>query len=169
MRVIIENGVIRTLDPSHPTAVVLAVAGEMISALDAAPQGLHEHVDLAGRCVIPGLADAHVHFPTWSMAQREVRLEGTGSLDEALERVAVAARDAPAGRWLRGTGWRQDDWRPLAEPTRQALDRRGGRRAGGAVGEGLPLAVAELGGARACRRRPADGRAESWRWTRTAS
>ncbi|HZC29585.1 MAG TPA: amidohydrolase family protein, partial [Gaiellaceae bacterium] len=122
---ILENGVIRTLDQSLPLARALAIAGERI----AGGVGVHETalaspdvVDLGGRCVLPGFNDAHVHFPTWSLAQRQVRLEGSRTLDEALERVAAAARDVAPGQWLRGHGWRSGDWSPSAEPTKEALD-----------------------------------------------
>jgi len=123
--VILENGVIRTLDPSMPTARALAIAGEWV----AGGVGTHERalaspdvVDLGGRCLLPGFNDAHVHFPTWSLAQRQLRLEGTSSLDEALQRVAEAVRDVEPGRWLRGLGWRSGDWSPPVEPTKEALD-----------------------------------------------
>ena len=71
---------------------------------------------------MPGFTDAHVHFPTWALAQREVRLEDTASLDEALARVEAAVGTLEPGRWLRGRGWRSGDWSPEVEPTRQALD-----------------------------------------------
>jgi len=107
--VILENGVIRTMEPAMPVAHALAIAGERV----AGGIGTHEtalpspdRVDLGGRCVLPGFNDAHVHFPTWALAQREVRLEGTGSLEEAVARVAGAVASVPAGRWLRGRGWR---------------------------------------------------------------
>ena len=123
---ILENGIVRTMDPSLPVARALAIAGDTI----AGGVGTHElalaspeRVDLGGRCVLPGFNDAHVHFPTWALAQRQVRLEGTRSLEEALERIAVAARKAEPGRWLRGLGWRSGDWSPPEEPTKEALDR----------------------------------------------
>jgi predicted amidohydrolase YtcJ len=123
--VILENGVVRTLDPSLPKAAALAIAGEHI----AGGVGTHEtalpspeRVDLGGRCVLPGFTDSHVHFPTWALAQRQVRLEGAKSLDEALSRVAAAVGDVPQGRWLRGLGWRSGDWAPAAEPTKEVLD-----------------------------------------------
>ena len=123
---ILQNGVVRTIDPSLPVARALAIAGDTI----AGGVGTHEttlaspdRVDLGGRCVLPGFNDSHVHFPTWALAQRQVRLEGTATLDEALERVAAAARDVKPGRWLRGTGWRSGDWSPAVEPTKEALDR----------------------------------------------
>jgi predicted amidohydrolase YtcJ len=124
--VILENGIVRTMERSLPVARALAVAGDRIAGgvgthetMPASP----ERVDLGGRCVLPGFSDSHVHFPTWSLAQRQVRLEGTASLDEALHRIAAAARDAPPGGWLRGTGWRAGDWSPHVEPTKEALDR----------------------------------------------
>ena len=122
---ILENGTIRTLDPSLPVARALAIAGERI----AGGVGTHETalaspetVDLGGRCVVPGLNDAHVHFPTWALVQSQVSLDGARSLEEALSRAGAAAAALPAGRWLRGHGWRSGDWSPAVEPTRQALD-----------------------------------------------
>ena len=76
----------------------------------------------AGAASSPGFNDAHVHFPTWALAQREVRLEGTRSLEEALARVRDAVGALPSGDWLRGRGWRSGDWSPAVEPTKEALD-----------------------------------------------
>jgi predicted amidohydrolase YtcJ len=123
--VILENGVVRTMDPSLPSAPSLAIAGERV----AGGVGTHEtalptpeRVDLGGRCVLPGFTDSHVHFPTWAIAQEQVRLEGTRSLEEAVARVAEAAATLPPGRWLRGLGWRSGEWNPVVEPTKEALD-----------------------------------------------
>ena len=122
---ILENGVIRTLDASLPLARALAIAGDQV----AGGVGTHETalaspevVDLGGRCVLPGFTDSHVHFVAWALAQHEVRFEGTRTLEEAVERVAAAVDSVPPGGWLRGRGWRDGDWVPSAPPTRQALD-----------------------------------------------
>src|SRR5687768_8810371 len=111
------------MDPSLPTARALAIAGDRI----AGGVGVHETalaspetVDLGGRCVLPAFTDSHVHFPTWSLAQRQVKLDGCASLEEALARVATA--EVAPGRWLRGYGWRDGDWSPRTEPTKEALD-----------------------------------------------
>jgi predicted amidohydrolase YtcJ len=123
-QVILENGIVRTMESSLPTARGLGIAGEWI----AGGVGPHEtalaspdRVDLGGRCVLPGFTDSHVHFPTWAMAQHEVRLEDTRSLDEALARVRAALK-ARSGTWLLGRGWRSGDWRPQVEPTKELLD-----------------------------------------------
>ncbi len=123
--VILDGGVIRTLDPAIPLAAGLAVAGDRIvggvATHETAIPG-PERVDLGGRCVVPGFTDSHVHFPTWALARRELRLEGTRSLDEALARVGAAMAGVRPGGWLRGRGWRSGDWSPVAEPTKEQLD-----------------------------------------------
>jgi predicted amidohydrolase YtcJ len=123
--VILEGGLIRTLAAELPVQRALAIAGDRV----AGGVGTHETalaspevVDLDGRCVVPGFTDSHVHFPTWSVAQRQVRLEGAATIEEALERVRTAVGDVQPGRWLRGLGWRSGDWSPAAEPTRDQLD-----------------------------------------------
>ena len=120
---ILANGLIRTLDPQVPTQRALAIAGDLI----AGGVGVHETslaspevTDLGGLVVVPGFTDSHVHFPTWALAQSEVKLDGCANLDEALQRI----RDAVAhpGPWLRGYGWRSGDWRPQRDPNRHELD-----------------------------------------------
>jgi predicted amidohydrolase YtcJ len=117
---ILENGVVRTMDSSLPVARALAIAGERI----AGGVGTHESalptpdvVDLRGRCVVPGFTDSHVHFPSWSLSQHDIGLEGVSGLAEALERVSVHPR---RGAWIRGTGWRSAEW--PEQPTATALD-----------------------------------------------
>jgi predicted amidohydrolase YtcJ len=123
--VILENGIVRTLDRNLPVAAALAIAGDRV----AGGVGAHETalatpdvVDLGGRCVVPGFTDAHVHFPTWALARREVRLESARTLEEALDLVREGLAGVQPGGWLRGRGWRTGDWEPAVEPTRQALD-----------------------------------------------
>jgi predicted amidohydrolase YtcJ len=126
---ILENGTVRTMEPSLPTARGLAIAGEWI----AGGVGPHEsalaspeRVDLGGRCIVTGFTDWHVHFPTWALGQREVRLEDTRSLDEALARVRAALAGVRPGGWLLGRGWRSGDWEPPVEPTKEGLDELAG-------------------------------------------
>lgn len=117
---ILENGIVRTMDPSLPRGAALAIAGPLV----AGGVGVHEtalptpeRVDLRGRCVMPAFTDSHVHFPTWSLARRDVRLEGVASLEDALDRVRKHERQT---MWIRGTGWRDIEW--AEKPTRKALD-----------------------------------------------
>jgi predicted amidohydrolase YtcJ len=118
--VIISNGVVRTMDPSLPTTAALAIAGDRIVG----GVGTHERalptperIDLRGRCVLPAFTDSHVHFPSWSLARRDVQLEGVASLQEALARVGSQPRH---GEWIRGRGWRDALW--SEHPSRESLD-----------------------------------------------
>ncbi|HEY6584219.1 MAG TPA: amidohydrolase [Gaiellaceae bacterium] len=120
---LLHSGTIRTLEPSLPQTSALAIAADRI----AGGVGTHEtalpgpeRVDLGGRCVLPGLNDAHVHFPTWAVARREVRLEGVASVNEAVARVRDGLDAVQPGGWLRGRGWRDAEW--AARPTKEALD-----------------------------------------------
>jgi hypothetical protein len=115
MTVVLHGGTIRTMDPARPVARSLVIEGEEIAALDADPAGA-ERIDLDGGCVLPGFTDAHVHFPTWAVIRRELKVHG--ARDAILERVAEAAPAVPPGRWLRGFGWTADGW----QPSRAALD-----------------------------------------------
>jgi predicted amidohydrolase YtcJ len=121
--VILENGLIRTMDRQVPTQRALAIAGNRI----AGGVGVHETalaspdvVDLGGRVVLPGFTDAHVHFPTWAVSRSDVALEGCSSLDEALDRIRTSGR--AAGGVIRGYGWRSGDWAGSVEPTAARLD-----------------------------------------------
>ena len=94
----------------------LAITGDKIAPHDA--DG--ERIDLGGATVVPGLVDAHVHFPSWALGRRELRLFGTRSLADALERIEAAEK--PSAGWLRGRGWREEEWPAGERPTRAALD-----------------------------------------------
>ena len=146
---ILENGVVRTMDPQLPVARALAIAGAYV----AGGVGVHETalaspevVDLGGRCVLPAFTDSHVHFPTWSLNQRQVKLEGCASLDEALARIRDAdGRAGPLAARLRLARRRLEALRRADE----GGARRGhGRDAGDLLLQGLPLRLAELGRAR---------------------
>src|SRR3954451_20264011 len=99
-----------------PSGDRVAVTGSVVGPEDA--DG--ERIDVGGARVVPGLVDAHVHFPSWALARRELRLFGTRSRSQALERIEAA--DKPAGGWLRGRGWREEDWPESERPTLAALD-----------------------------------------------
>ena len=150
---ILENGVIRTMDPSLPTATCAchrrsALAGGVGTHETALPSP--DVVDLGGRCVLPGFTDSHVHFPTWSLSQHEVKLDGVTGLADALD----ARPHAPAPRLVDPRVRLAFAPNGSEQPTAAALDAVTGRRAGAALLEGLPLGLAQLGGSRLRRRRP---------------
>src|SRR6187549_556960 len=111
------------MEPSLPESRALAIAGDRV----AGGIGTHETalaspdvVDLGGRCVIPGITESHVHFPTWAAVRRLIRLEAASSAEDAAERMRPGVAEAKSGRWFRAQGFRETNW--TAPPTKEALD-----------------------------------------------
>jgi predicted amidohydrolase YtcJ len=131
---VLEGGVVVTLDDARPRASALAVRRGRIVAVGATADikpliGRHtRRIDLKGGAVVPGLTDAHVHVEGLGTMLERLDLVGAATLDEALARVAAAAKKAPAGEWLQGRGWDQNDWPDKRFPTAADLDRVVGAR-----------------------------------------
>jgi hypothetical protein len=120
---------IYTADVNRPVAEALAVRGGRIAFVGSARGALAlagpktEKLDLAGRTVIPGMVDAHAHLLGLGQALRTVDLVGTKSYEEVVARVALRAKTARPGEWIRGRGWDQNDWADTRFPTHEALSR----------------------------------------------
>lgn len=80
-------------------------------------------IDLHGAMVLPGLIDAHAHLPGLGESLESVDLVGTTSYADVIDRLARMAARLPAGEWVRGRGWDQNDWPTKTFPTRGQLDR----------------------------------------------
>jgi predicted amidohydrolase YtcJ len=117
---------IHTLDRRKPQASAVAIRGSRIVFVGRDGDALRnlcregQAVDLGGRCVVPGLTDAHFHLRWYAESFGAVEA-GAPTLDEALKRVEAAARLSPPGQWITGTGWDHNLWQAL--PTRAQLDR----------------------------------------------
>ena len=126
---IVTNARIYTVDENRPVVDAMAIRGGRVVATG--PQrgvmtlrGPNTQViDLHGRTVIPGMIDAHVHLLNLGNSLRNVDLVGTNSYDEVVARVVARAKDTPAGGWIVGRGWDQNDWGDTRFPTHEALSR----------------------------------------------
>ena len=125
---ILFNGKLHTQDERYPDASAIAVRDGKILALGSDVEMLAlarpetEKIDLQGRRVLPGLADAHIHFYEWAVLLRMLVLDDVQALDELLARVRDAVAEADAGAWIVGQGWNQDRWAERVLPTRADLD-----------------------------------------------
>ena len=115
--------------PEPPVNVpldVLVIDGRVVEVGEqlARPPGANEH-DAAGRWLIPGLWDQHVHLAQWTMVSQRLDLTGTRSVEEVLARVTVRlveTPDAPVVGWgQRSAGWSR-------QPTVRELDEISGSR-----------------------------------------
>ena len=126
---IVTNARIYTVDPARPVVEAMAVRGGRVQFVGSAveAQALRgastQLLDAGGRTVIPGMTDAHAHFLGLGELLRDVDLVGTRSYDEVIARVVERARTTPAGTWIVGRGWDQNDWGNTAFPTHEALTR----------------------------------------------
>src|SRR5256885_13703733 len=123
---VLAGGVVITLDPARPRASAVAIRDGRIVAVGDEAQvepfvgPATKRIDLAGRAVVPGLTDAHVHVESLGESLETLSLAGVSSLDEALERIRAAAAALPPGEWLRGRGWDHTRWPGQQFPTAAA-------------------------------------------------
>ncbi|MBL0183741.1 MAG: amidohydrolase [Chitinophagaceae bacterium] len=78
--------------------------------------------DAKGKTIFPGFIDAHAHFVGYGFSLQRVNLVGTGSWEEVLSRCSEFAKGLPAGQWLTGRGWDQNDWAVEEFPTNEKLN-----------------------------------------------
>jgi predicted amidohydrolase YtcJ len=79
-------------------------------------------LDLAGRRVLPGFNDAHVHFFDGGQGLASVQLRDAESPAVFRERIANFAATQPEGRWILNGNWDHENWRPAELPTRHWID-----------------------------------------------
>jgi predicted amidohydrolase YtcJ len=126
---IVTNARIYTVDERRPHGEAMAITGGRVRFVGSQRGALAlkgprtRVVDLDGRTVIPGMVDAHAHLLGLGMALRTVDLTGTKSYEEVVARVAARAREVPAGTWILGRGWDQNDWGDTRFPSHEALSR----------------------------------------------
>lgn len=126
---VVTNARIYTVDDARPVVAAMAVrdgkvlfTGSVREAMALRGAGARV-VDLEGRVVIPGMVDAHAHLLGLGQSLRNVNLVGAKSLDEVIARVVERAKGQPAGAWILGRGWDQNDWGDTRFPTHDALSR----------------------------------------------
>ena len=126
---IVTNARIYTVDDSRPVVTAMAIRDGRIAFTGSAREALSlkgantNVVDAAGRTIIPGMVDAHAHLLGLGQSLRTVALYGAKSYDEVIARVVARAKGVPAGQWVIGRGWDQNQWGDTRFPTHDALSR----------------------------------------------
>ncbi len=123
---VVHNARIYTIDPEFTVAEALAVRDGKIIEVGPEREILNQYraertYDAAQRPVYPGFIDAHAHFLAYGLEQQQVKLKGTSSFDEVLEKLQHYAGNSDK-EWIIGRGWDQSDWRSNAFPDRKGLD-----------------------------------------------
>ncbi len=124
---LIVNARVYTADAAFPRAQAIATRGDRIVFVGSNQEALALRgsatrvLDVAGKTVIPGMIDSHGHLGGLGTALRTVDLVGSRSYDEVIARVVKRAVDVPAGAWIIGRGWDQNDWPDTRFPTHGRL------------------------------------------------
>ncbi|WP_328316069.1 amidohydrolase [Streptomyces sp. NBC_00388] len=123
---VFTGGPVFTPGPARGAAGTVAVRGERIVAVGGSEvrelvgPGT-EVIDLAGRLLVPGFTDAHVHAVFAGVELGECDLTGTTDLGEYLRRIAAYAAAHPEREWITGSGWSMESF-PDGVPTRGLID-----------------------------------------------
>ena len=125
---VLLNGKIWTVDARHPRAEAVAAVGARIVAVGTAAEvrkwvgPATKVVDLAGKLVVPGFNDAHVHFLTGGEHLADVKLRDAPSETEFRARIGDFAARLPKGRWITGGDWDHQNWGGEL-PSKEWIDR----------------------------------------------
>ncbi|MEU9989293.1 amidohydrolase [Streptomyces sp. NPDC007971] len=114
------------LTPGGRTATAVAVTGDRITAVGhgelrelAGPRT--EVVDLAGRLLLPGFQDAHVHPVPAGLELTQCDLSGTTTAEDTVAAVRAYAEAHPEREWIVGGGWSMEAFEG-GTPTKELLD-----------------------------------------------
>jgi predicted amidohydrolase YtcJ len=126
------GGPIVTLEPGAAAPAALATAdGHIVAvgdtrhcrdALAAAGARDFAHVDLAGRCLLPGFIDTHLHPIMQVYFDANADLRGVRSIPELQDELRRRAATLPPGEWLVGLQLQDEDLVEKRLPTRVELD-----------------------------------------------
>ncbi|SIN75519.1 hypothetical protein SAMN05444166_0656 [Singulisphaera sp. GP187] len=121
---ILHNGKITTNDAASEAAAV-AIAGGRVAAVGTDGDALELRgpattvIDLAGRRVVPGLNDSHLHLIRGGLNYNlELRWDGVPSLADALRMLMEQAKRTPPPQWVRVVGgWSEFQFAERRMPT----------------------------------------------------
>ncbi len=108
---IFTGGKIWTGTDSTSFEEAIAIQGNRIVAVGSAKAIEVYHgtgtktINLAGKLMVPGFNDAHIHFLGGSMGLLDVDLNDVASISELVGRIRKFSADHPERKWITGRGW----------------------------------------------------------------
>jgi predicted amidohydrolase YtcJ len=123
-QLLLYNARLLTVDPVRPRAEAVLVEGERIAWVGSSREALSRaspsarRVDLAGRCLIPGFNDNHLHAISLGDSLTRVSLSGM-DCRRIVENLQERYADARPGELLTGYSW---DYPYCPNPHRRILD-----------------------------------------------
>jgi predicted amidohydrolase YtcJ len=125
---VIINGKVLTINQENPSAEAIAVKGETIFAVGSVSKirsyidkGKTEVIDAAGRLVIPGFNDAHVHFGPLDPDYIELRYTTDPSV--ITEKVKAQLARVKPGELIQGGHWEHEMFTDRKWPSKELIDK----------------------------------------------
>lgn len=125
---LLYGGIVLTQDPARPTAEAVAVTADKIIAVGSASElrpfvsRRTQTVSCAGRTVLPGFIDPHLHLFAWASRLCGADLSNVGSISEIQQRLIAHRQHTTGGEWLRAYGYDEFFLIEKRHPSRQELD-----------------------------------------------
>jgi predicted amidohydrolase YtcJ len=126
--IILIHGKVYTLNAAQPWAQAVAIRDGKIVQVgdDTEIQKLYqgkETIDAAGRLVLPGFVDSHIHFLDGSVSLGRVNLAGAENVADIQKRLREYGAGHPGKDWIRGRGWDYAMFGAAALPHKKDLDK----------------------------------------------
>ena len=124
---VLRGAKVYTVDSTRPWAEAVAVRdGRIVAVGDGADMDAHigpatRVLELAGRLVLPGFVDTHVHPVSSGIEMGECNLSGVETGAQLRERIEGCVAKVRPGEWVRGGGFVITLF-PGGNPTRHLLD-----------------------------------------------
>jgi predicted amidohydrolase YtcJ len=125
---IVLHGRVYTGNAKQPWAQAVAIRGAKIVAVgsDIEVEKMRAEgtkiIDAAGRLVLPGFVDSHIHFMDGSLSLGRVNLEGAKDASDIQQRLREYASNHSGDGWILGRGWNYAMFGPEALPHKKYLD-----------------------------------------------
>jgi len=125
---IISHANIWTVDAARPAAQAVAILRDRIVAVGTEAEvntwrgPKTQVIDAAGKLLLPGFNDSHVHFVSGGAQLDNVQLNDATSAPEFVRRIAERAKVTPKGSWILGGDWDETKWTPAKLPTKDLID-----------------------------------------------
>jgi predicted amidohydrolase YtcJ len=124
---ILTRGRVWTGNPLQAEAEAVAVVGDRIVAVGASaeiealagPEA--RRVDLAGRRLLPGFNDAHVHLYLGGQSLASVQLREVRGPQQFREQIAAFATGLAPGEWILNGSWDHERWSPPLLPNHRLI------------------------------------------------
>jgi predicted amidohydrolase YtcJ len=123
------GGKVVTVDPTFSIREAFAIRGGRIvavgsnGAIRALAKGTTTTHDLAGRMVLPGLIDSHVHAPAAAMFEFDHEIPSMETVQDVLDYIGSRTKVVPAGGWIQVQQVFITRLKEARYPTRAELDK----------------------------------------------